>query len=107
METIRVTDKQMRLVGKGLGEFFANCYTMPNDSFCFAYHDNGSFSITAALLLHTGPKIMDYLRAELKIGCDDTLPTLADEVAKTICDTNTKEAFKKFANLLIEKVENK
>ena len=37
----------------------------------------------------------------------DILPTLADEVADTICDPNTKEAFKKFANLLIEKLEKK
>ena len=36
-----------------------------------------------------------------------TLSTLADEVADTICDKNTRDAFKRFADLLIEKVEKK
>lgn len=53
------------------------------------------------------------------VGCDivgkyfkqpTDLSTLADEVASTICDTKTKEAFKKFAELLdtrLKKLEEK
>lgn len=48
-----------------------------------------------------------YLREILDEVKPNNLPTLANEVANTICDTKTKEAFKKFANLLIEKLEKK
>lgn len=37
----------------------------------------------------------------------DTLPALADDVANSICDDNTRDKFKKFANFLIEKLEKK
>lgn len=35
------------------------------------------------------------------------LSALANEVYDAICDTNTKKKFRKFTNLLIEKVEKK
>lgn len=36
-----------------------------------------------------------------------SLSTLADDVANSICDDNTRKKFQEFANLLIEKVEKK
>jgi len=40
-------------------------------------------------------------------GINSSLSTLADEAINTIVDSKEREAFRKFVNLLIEKVEKK
>ena len=49
----------------------------------------------------------DALVGSTKQAPKDSLSALADDVINTIVDSKEKEAFKKFANLLIEKVEKK
>lgn len=101
MEKIVVIDRDIRIVGKRIGEIMSEGM----GRFAFQY-DNGRFSISVTGLSLTGPKIMDYLKGALGLT-PSTLSTLADEVGNSICDTKTKEAFKRFTNLLIEKVEKK